>query len=150
MQSAPVSPPPMTMTFLSAAEVYVLSSSFESNKLLVLRVRKSIANWTPANSRPGHCAVGSNGLVAPVAISSASFSFNKSLGSMNRISQPRSSMIWVMWPEAKSSFLPTCAQVTNCTPSSRNKFTRRSTTSLSSFMFGMPYISNPPMRSARS
>ncbi len=38
----------------------------------------------------------------------------------------------------------------NVTPSASISRTRRSTTSLSSFMFGMPYISSPPTRPARS
>ena len=36
------------------------------------------------------------------------------------------------------------------TPSASISRTRRSTTSFGSFMFGMPYISRPPGRSARS
>ena len=46
--------------------------------------------------------------------------------------------------------LPTSVLVTKTMPSSASRFTRRSTTLLSSFMLGMPYINNPPMRSARS
>src|SRR6516165_1474885 len=36
------------------------------------------------------------------------------------------------------------------TPSAAMRSTRRWTTRLSSFIFGMPYMSSPPMRSARS
>ena len=39
---------------------------------------------------------------------------------------------------------------TNSTPSAFSWFTRRATTPLSSFMFGMPYVSSPPTRSSRS
>ena len=55
-----------------------------------------------------------------------------------------------MWPFGNSSSIPIWVLVTNSTPSSLNKETRRSTTPFSSFMLGMPYISSPPMRSARS
>ena len=67
--------------------------------------------------------------MAPVAITTASYSSTS-------LSAPRSA--------------PTVTPVTNRTPSASSRATRRSTTSLSSFMFGMPYISSPPIRSARS
>ena len=46
--------------------------------------------------------------------------------------------------------MPMFAFVTNSIPSCSSKSTRRWTFSLSSFMFGMPYISSPPTRSSRS
>ena len=46
--------------------------------------------------------------------------------------------------------LPISVEVTKRIPSSAMSWTRRSTTPLSSFMLGMPYMSRPPMRSARS
>ena len=45
---------------------------------------------------------------------------------------------------------PISVSVTKRTPSSAISFTRRSTSPLSSFMLGMPYMSSPPIRSARS
>ncbi len=45
---------------------------------------------------------------------------------------------------------PTSVLTTNSTPSAAIRSTRRCTMVLSSFMLGMPYISRPPMRSARS
>ncbi len=51
---------------------------------------------------------------------------------------------------AAGTVLPTSVLVTNFTPAFSINSTRRRTTFLSSFMFGMPYISNPPTRSARS
>ena len=45
---------------------------------------------------------------------------------------------------------PASTPVTNRTPESAISRTRRSTIDLSSFMFGMPYIRRPPIRSARS
>ena len=45
---------------------------------------------------------------------------------------------------------PTLTLVINSTPESLSKLTRRSTTSLPSFIFGIPYINNPPIRSSRS
>ena len=49
-----------------------------------------------------------------------------------------------------STLFPTSAFVTNSTPSAARMSSRRCTTPLSSFMLGMPYMSSPPMRSARS
>ena len=46
--------------------------------------------------------------------------------------------------------LPTDTPVTNLMPSASRSLTRRSTIDLSSFMFGMPYMSRPPTRSSRS
>ncbi len=68
MQSAPVSPPPMTTTCLPSAEIWFGTESpavawFDST-------RYSIAKWTPARSRPGMAS--SRGSVAPVAITTAS------------------------------------------------------------------------------
>ena len=72
----------------------------------------------------------SRGLVAPVQMTTASNSFRKICG---------------------STFSPTLALQMNLMPSCSISLMRRRTTSfLSSFMFGMPYMSRPPGRSARS
>ena len=91
-------------------------------------VRYSIAKCTPASLRPSTGR--SRGCVAPVQSTSASKSLRSSCA---------------------STLSPTCALQMNLMPSRSIIFRRRSTTSrLSSFMFGMPYISRPPGRSARS
>ena len=46
--------------------------------------------------------------------------------------------------------MPTLQPVRKITPSAAMRFTRRRTTSFCSFILGMPYISRPPIRSARS
>mmetsp|Transcript_24639 Transcript_24639/g.63137 ORF Transcript_24639/g.63137 Transcript_24639/m.63137 type:complete len:246 (-) Transcript_24639:1782-2519(-) len=128
MQSVPVSPPPMTTTFLSCALMYCPSMRPLSSRLLVLAVRKSIAKWTPLRSRPGTGR--SRGLVAPAASTTAS-------------APPMSSLA--------STLPPTAALSTKRTPSAAISSTRRCTTStLSVFMLGTPYIMSPPARSARS
>ena len=53
MQSVPVSPPPMTTTFLPAALMYAPSSRLESSRLLVLACRNSMAKWTPEGEEGG-------------------------------------------------------------------------------------------------
>ena len=83
----------------------------------MLRVRKSIARWMPFKSRPGRWPVGSNDCRAGGQQHGVEFGAS-CFGSMNFTWQPRSCMICVMWPAAKSSCLPTWAQVTNVTPSS--------------------------------
>ena len=86
-----------------------------------------MAKWMPFRSRPG---IGrSRGLVAPQHSTIASDSRRMSVAGMST---------------------PTAVLVTNVMPSWASKSTRRCTMFLSSFMFGMPYISSPPMRSARS
>src|SRR5262245_38176596 len=74
IQSVPVSPPPITSTFFPLAEMYFPSARLLSHRLLVFAVRNSIAKWMPFRFRPGHLAVKSLGLVAPVAKRTASFS----------------------------------------------------------------------------
>ena len=128
MQSVPVSPPPITMTSLPSAES---AGALPSSNALVLSVRYSMAKCTPGRSRPSMGR--SRGTVAPVARSSASLS---SLSFLTSTEPPL--------PSA------TAASVTNSTPSSHIRSTRRSTVRLSSFMLGMPYISSPPIRSSRS
>ena len=54
------------------------------------------------------------------------------------------------WPSATATASPMFVRVTNFTPDWHNNSTRRSTRHLSSFIMGIPYISKPPMRSARS
>ena len=58
MQSEPVSPPPMTMTFLPAAQIFcfLACSAATSASPQLARLdcgRNSIAKWTPSSSRPG-------------------------------------------------------------------------------------------------
>ncbi len=74
-----------------------------------------MARWMPPSSRPGTAR--SRATVAPVAITTAS-------NSASSCSAGRSE--------------PTVTPVTNRTPSSAMSWTRRATTALSSFMFGMP------------
>ena len=59
---------------------------------------------------------------------------------MNCTSQPRSCMICVMWPAGKSSCLADVGAGDELDAFVASRSTRRSTTPLSSFMFGMPYI----------
>ena len=87
-----------------------------------------MAKWMPLSSRPG---IGrSFGLVAP----------------------PHSTMASNLARSLSIGYcVPTSVLVMKRTPSAASRSTRRCTTaSLSSFMLGMPYISSPPMRSARS
>ena len=127
IQSVPVSPPPMTMTFLPLADIYWPSSRFESRRLFVLAVKNSIARWTPGPSLPG---IGrSLASVAPVASSTESKDSSS---------------------ECTLSSTPMSQLTRNSIPSSRMICTRRSTVSLSNFMLGMPYMRRPPIRSARS
>ncbi|MNI47626.1 hypothetical protein D3C73_1021560 [compost metagenome] len=60
----------MTITFLSFAEIKFPSLKLESNKLLVLALKKSTAKCTPLSSLPG--AFKSLGFEAPVARTTAS------------------------------------------------------------------------------
>ncbi len=69
-QSLPVSPPPITITFLSFALIYLPSVRSESRRLLVVAVRKSTAKYIPSASLPG--ALISLGLEAPTASTTAS------------------------------------------------------------------------------
>mmetsp|Transcript_20311 Transcript_20311/g.32784 ORF Transcript_20311/g.32784 Transcript_20311/m.32784 type:complete len:277 (+) Transcript_20311:902-1732(+) len=133
MQSVPVSPPPMTTTSLPSADTKLSSQplcrlpSLVSSSRFWFLVRNSIAKCTPWSSRPG---IGrSRGWVDPMVSTRASLAERRSL---------------------TSTSTPTLAPVTNSMPSSRSSCTRRSTVSFSSFMLGMPYMSRPPTRSARS
>ena len=127
-QSVPVSPPPMTTTSLPRAWIGPPSDAAVEHAPPCWRVRNSIAKWTPARPRPSTGR--SRGCVAPVQMTVALNSLRK---------------IW------GSTFSPTLALQMNLTPSCSMSRIRRSTTSfLSSFMFGMPYMSSPPGRSARS
>ena len=94
--------------------------------------KKSIAKCTPVNSLP---SIGrSLGTVAPVVNNTASLDDFSAAMSIE--------------PSFPS---PTLVLVINCTPPSRSNCTLRSTTSsLASFMLGIPYISRPPILSARS
>ena len=126
-QSVPVSPPPMTMTSLSLAWIGQCSAP-PLRTALVLAVSSSIAKWTPLRLRP---SIGrSRGCVAPVQKTVASYSLRKICG---------------------STLSPTLALQMNLMPeSSINLMRRRTTSFLSNFMLGMPYMRSPPGRSARS
>mmetsp|Transcript_5397 Transcript_5397/g.10848 ORF Transcript_5397/g.10848 Transcript_5397/m.10848 type:complete len:273 (+) Transcript_5397:858-1676(+) len=153
MQSLPVSPPPMTITFLPLASI-LLPSFFsiqfspvapESRIDLVLRCRNSIAKWIPLSSRPGIPM--SRADVAPVEQSTASKSETNCAGEGGASEPTRRSLPsgWLAPP-----MLPACP-VLNTMPSAAMRSTRRCTIfSLSAFMLGTPYIISPPTRSARS
>ena len=66
-QSVPVSPPPMTITSLSLAEMYLPSACSLSSRLLVLACRNSMAKWMPLRFRPSVLAKKSLGLRRPAA-----------------------------------------------------------------------------------
>ena len=68
MQSAPVSPPPITMTCLPSALIWL--GTWSPATALFDSMRYSIAKCTPARSRPGMAS--SRGIVDPVAITTAS------------------------------------------------------------------------------
>mmetsp|Transcript_5273 Transcript_5273/g.15342 ORF Transcript_5273/g.15342 Transcript_5273/m.15342 type:complete len:251 (+) Transcript_5273:803-1555(+) len=134
MQSVPVSPPPITITSFPSAVIQLSFSHWDSSfpslvnsSFFWLAVRNSIAKCTPFSSLPETGK--SRGFVDPSVRQSAS---NCEFNSLT------------------STFFPTSALVTNSIPSSRSRLTRRSTVSFSSFMLGIPYMSSPPMRSARS
>ena len=126
-QSVPVSPPPMTMTSRPDASIGAPASAPPSSSRRVLPRRKLIARWIPPSSRPGTDR--SRASVEPVARTTASCSASS---------------------RSAATSAPIVTPVSNRTPSSAISPVRRETTSLSSFMFGMPYISSPPMRPARS
>mmetsp|Transcript_11620 Transcript_11620/g.25894 ORF Transcript_11620/g.25894 Transcript_11620/m.25894 type:complete len:296 (-) Transcript_11620:319-1206(-) len=133
MQSVPVSPPPITMTSLPSAETRDLSQPDSKSPDCVMSslfwflVRNSIAKCTPCRSLP---------------------LTSKSLGMVEPTVRMRAS--WDALRSWMSMLTPMCALVTNSMPSSASKLTLLATLSLSSFMFGMPYISNPPTRSSLS
>mmetsp|Transcript_14077 Transcript_14077/g.60272 ORF Transcript_14077/g.60272 Transcript_14077/m.60272 type:complete len:300 (+) Transcript_14077:499-1398(+) len=130
MQSVPVSPPPITTTFLPFASMYFPSARPLSRSDLVLACRNSMAKCTPSRARPSTGR--SRGLVAPHASTTAS--------------EPARSSAMEGCPSA-----PMCALTTKSTPSAASKSARRCTISiLSAFMLGTPYIMSPPTRSARS
>ena len=131
MQSVPVSPPPITITFFPRASIYCLSVQLESSKLFVLRKRKSIAKCTPSPCLPGISR--SLGTVAPVASSMQSLDSSKFLKDSELGPEP-----------------PTSLFVTKLYSLFHEFFTRLSTIDLSSFILGMPYIKSPPIRSSRS
>mmetsp|Transcript_67087 Transcript_67087/g.165503 ORF Transcript_67087/g.165503 Transcript_67087/m.165503 type:complete len:257 (-) Transcript_67087:1686-2456(-) len=156
MQSLPVSPPPMTMTFLPLASIFLplldviheSPTALLSSSDLVLLCRNSIARCTPLNSLPGQLR--SRAMVAPVAQRTASNCSRMSLhdggasvpGIMSLISLARGCLAPPMLP---------AAPVLKTTPSFSRRSTRRCTTPiLSAFMLGTPYIISPPTRSARS
>ena len=70
-QSEPVSPPPMTMTFLPSARSW--SFSLSPALTLFCKGKNSIAKWMPLNSRPGTGK--SRDCSAPPVSSTASKSF---------------------------------------------------------------------------
>ena len=89
--------------------------------------KKSTANHTSGPARPGTSR--SRGRAAPQHRTTASKSRRSSSGPRSR---------------------PTSTPARKATPSASISSSRRRTTDLSSFMLGMPYISRPPGRSARS
>ena len=117
----------MTTTSLPRAGIALVSGR-PATTARVLAVRYSNAKCTPGRLRP---SIGrSRGCVAPTHRTVASNSLRKICG---------------------STLSPTSALQINLTPSCSISLRRRERTScLSSFMFGMPYMSNPPGRSARS
>mmetsp|Transcript_23427 Transcript_23427/g.67265 ORF Transcript_23427/g.67265 Transcript_23427/m.67265 type:complete len:268 (+) Transcript_23427:3369-4172(+) len=150
MQSLPVSPPPMTMTLLPLALMCVPSLDFFSHSgptspwstnALVFWCRNSIAKCTPLRSRPG--ILRSRAVVEPVASTSASYSSSSCLGvGATMDASPASHGLPPMLPAGPQMYR---------TPSFSISSTRRITTSiLSAFMLGTPYIIRPPGRSARS
>jgi hypothetical protein len=127
-QSVPVSPPPMTTTSLPRGMRWAAVRGLPSSRALVLAVRNSIAKWTPLRLRPSTGR--SRGLVAPVQRTTASNSFRKIAG-IDVVAD-------VGVADELDAFL-------------LHEAMRRSTTScLSSFMFGMPYMSRPPGRGRRA
>ena len=126
MQSEPVSPPPMTMTCLSFAEI-TSSAPCTPWTHLVLALRKSMAKWIPWRSLPGTGR--SRGFSEPPVSTTASNS------SIRRVA---------------GTSTPTWELVRNSTPSARIWAMRRSIRVLSSLKSGMPYRSSPPMRSSFS
>mmetsp|Transcript_51253 Transcript_51253/g.111215 ORF Transcript_51253/g.111215 Transcript_51253/m.111215 type:complete len:299 (+) Transcript_51253:441-1337(+) len=159
MQSLPVSPPPMTTTVLPAASItggadgsflefphhcrHPLPTCPPSSRALVFLVRNSMARCTPLCSRPGTSCM-SRATVAPTESSKAS-NWSRTISAVGPMLRPPSRAASPMPP-----MLP-FGPVTKVMPSSRMMLTRRCTTSiLSVFMLGTPYIMSPPMRSARS
>mmetsp|Transcript_25040 Transcript_25040/g.57657 ORF Transcript_25040/g.57657 Transcript_25040/m.57657 type:complete len:267 (-) Transcript_25040:5232-6032(-) len=152
-QSVPVSPPPMTMTSLSLADSSLgsvqswtaqsstpgaeasLPSVWKvrglwSKRVCCVFVRNSMASWMPLSSCP---LIGrGRGAVAPVAIRTAWYSSRRFCSVREDPGSPTLTPSW------------------NSTPSAAMRSRRRCTTRLSSFMFGMPYISSPPALGARS
>mmetsp|Transcript_5348 Transcript_5348/g.17312 ORF Transcript_5348/g.17312 Transcript_5348/m.17312 type:complete len:337 (-) Transcript_5348:5050-6060(-) len=156
MQSLPVSPPPMTITFLPRASMpppappaalarQSWPTAPPSSSALVLRCRNSMARWMPLSSRPGMFM--SRATVAPVDTHSASKSRSSSSGD-GAASDPTTR------PAPRGCAAPPmlpAAPVRNEIPSLAMRSTRRCTTpSLSAFMLGTPYMMRPPTRSARS
>mmetsp|Transcript_71799 Transcript_71799/g.198196 ORF Transcript_71799/g.198196 Transcript_71799/m.198196 type:complete len:225 (+) Transcript_71799:629-1303(+) len=144
MQSFPVSPPPMITTRLPWASMggllcesevarHWLSTAPLSRIALVLPWRNSIARCTPRRFRP-FTWPRSRANVAPVARTTASLP-SKSCWAVGPPSLPTAPAL----PQMK--VMPSLAMIS----------VRRSTTStLSAFMLGTPYIMRPPKRSARS
>ena len=126
-QSLPVSPPPITITFLSLADMYLPSVRLESNKLLVVDVRKSTAKYIPLASLPG--AFISLGLEAPQASTTASYSSISFLALI---------------------FSPAFAFVINSMPSFFITSSFLSIICFSNFILGIPYLNKPPILSALS
>mmetsp|Transcript_8201 Transcript_8201/g.19982 ORF Transcript_8201/g.19982 Transcript_8201/m.19982 type:complete len:290 (-) Transcript_8201:1280-2149(-) len=153
MQSLPVSPPPITTTFLPLASslcplffaIQDSPTSPESRSDLVFLWRNSIARCTPLSSRPGMSM--SRAAVAPVAhtIASNSAEIDSQVGGGSEPTRSSLPSGWSLPP-----MLP-AEPVLKMIPSLAMRSTRRCTTfSLSAFMLGTPYIMRPPTRSARS
>ena len=123
-QSFPVSPPPITITFLSLADIYFPSPKLESSRLFVVDFKKSTAKYIPLASLPG--ALISLGFEAPHARITASYSSISFLALI---------------------FSPIFASVTNSTPSSLITSSFLSIICFSSFILGIPYLNSPPILS---
>ncbi len=127
-QSVPVSPPPMTITSLPSAEM-------------------KLPLWLPSEQAAG--VVGEEIHGEMDALEAAAFD-----GQIARLGRPGAQDDGVELLEqllCRDSSTPTSVPVTNLTPSASICAMRGSTTfCLSSFMLGMPYMSRPPTRSARS
>mmetsp|Transcript_66389 Transcript_66389/g.205680 ORF Transcript_66389/g.205680 Transcript_66389/m.205680 type:complete len:287 (-) Transcript_66389:291-1151(-) len=133
MQSLPVSPPPMTTTrlpFTSQGRLALLERPASASRFdFCVTARKSMACTMFPRCRPSTARM-SRHFVAPVARTTAS-------------------LRWQSSPRATSR--PTSVLYLNSMPScSRSRRRLRTFSVLSSFMEGMPYMSSPPPRSARS
>mmetsp|Transcript_84330 Transcript_84330/g.217161 ORF Transcript_84330/g.217161 Transcript_84330/m.217161 type:complete len:280 (+) Transcript_84330:1007-1846(+) len=133
-QSTAVSPPPMTITRLPCTSylmpVCACCTPLSASRFaFCVTLRKSMACTMFFSSRPSVLRM-SRHIVAPVATITASFCMH------------RSDIV---------TSLPTSVLYLNSIPSSWSSFSRRRTFPvLSSFIEGMPYMSRPPPRSARS
>ncbi len=126
-QSVPVSPPPRTTTSLPAAEMQAAGVA-------------GVEEATRVRGQEFHGEMDALEIRGPRRAGRGA-GWRRCRGRRRRARSARRSA-------GRSS--PTSVRVTNPTPSVSSCSTRRCTRRLSSFMFGMPYMSRPPTRSARS